>query len=429
MAKAAIRASVVHVSILLVMGLVLTALFPAPASALPGWARKYDTACATCHYPAPPRLNAYGHKFRRAQYRMEDEFNKDADWGNVGNYIAMRVRGRYDWDDREIEVLTPADDSPISSSFSLHDATLFYAGPISKHFSGFVELERPQDGDELEAVVSVGGIRGSPDRFGTFRIGQFHTLTRVGFGGLDRPTGISTPSPLSLPLVSGNGFKLNQDQVGVEGTYVWGDQRIIGQVLNGSDIDADVGTTNAGPAPTTDRSDQNTDKDFMLAYELMWGETASGLTVFLYDGTQDDQTSIGPPDEVSFQRYGVTAAQVWDNGFEVQGGYIIGSDDFNPATTAGGTVGDSVDGSGFWVEVAKYWSRAHDLAVFARFGSIDPNDDVDDDERDQITVGLVWPVADWHVRWGFEYRNISEDQTGGGSLDDDQVTVELMLNF
>ncbi|HEU4401414.1 MAG TPA: hypothetical protein VFT43_04860, partial [Candidatus Polarisedimenticolia bacterium] len=232
-------------SLLFVLAAAVMALFPSPASAIPAWSRKYGVACSTCHYPAPPRLNQYGHKFRRAQYRLPEEFNKEADWKSLGNYVAMRVRMRYEYESNEAT-------NSVTSSFNLSDATLFFAGPVSKNFSGFVELERPGNEEIVEAVVSIGGIRGKPDSFATFRAGQFHTLTRVGFGGLDRPTGITTPNALSRALVAGNAFKLNQDQVGVEGTYVHKNWRVIGQVLNGSDITVDATGTVYGPAaPST----------------------------------------------------------------------------------------------------------------------------------------------------------------------------------
>ncbi|MGE5760566.1 MAG: hypothetical protein ACM37V_09455, partial [Gemmatimonadota bacterium] len=41
-------------------------------AAIPAWARKYNVNCSHCHYPAPPRLNATGLRFRWAGYRMPD---------------------------------------------------------------------------------------------------------------------------------------------------------------------------------------------------------------------------------------------------------------------------------------------------------------------------------------------------------------------
>ena len=416
MVQRSIRARLVHVALLFVVAVALFALFPSSASAIPAWSRQYDVACSTCHYPAPPRLNAYGHKFRRAQFRLPDEFNKDADWKNLKNYVAMRIRARYEYDSNEGA-------NTITSGFKLNDATFFYAGPVSKNFSGFVELERPGDSPEVEAVVSIGGIRGKPDAFWTFRLGQFHTLTRVGFGGLDRPTGISTANALSRALVSGppavtaNSFKLNQDQVGLEGTYVRKNWRIIGQILNGSDL------LSAG---TVDRADESRAKDVVLAYEMMWGELASGFTAFVYDGEQNDPglPLTTAPNVLSMKRYGVTGAHVFKGGFEVQGGYVKGTDDYDVPY---GAV-DSVSGNGYWLELEQYFSKMKDLTIFGRYDSTDPNNDVDDNSRTQLTVGLVFPVADWHLRWALELRSIAQESTAG-DLKDKVAVGELMLNF
>lgn len=403
-----------RVALLFVLAASLTALFPSTASAIPAWSRKYSVPCSTCHYPAPPRLNQYGHKFRRAQYRLPEEFNKEADWKSLGNYVAMRIRASADYDSNEGA-------GTVTSGFHLNDATLFFAGPVSKNFSGFVELERPGDEEIIEAVVSIGGIKGKPDHFGTFRVGQFHTLARVGFGGLDRPTGITTPSALSRALVAGNAFKLNQDQVGVEGTYVQGNWRVIGQILNGSSL------TDPGPpavAQTTDQADQNRAKDYVLAYELMWGKTASGFSAFAYRGTQDDLTTVAAPDEVTMDRYGVTASQVFKGGFEVQGGFVKGKDKYRlPVATV-----DSIDGQGYWVEVEQYFEKAKDLTIFGRYDNTDPDKDTSDDVRKQVTVGLVLPIQDWHARWALELRDIKQE-SGTGDLKDRQAAVELMLNF
>ena len=416
MMQRSIHARLVHLALLFVVAVALVGLFPSSASAIPAFSRRYDVACSTCHYPAPPRLNAYGHKFRRAQFRLPDEFNKDADWKNLKNYVSFRIRGRYEYDSNEGA-------NSITSGFKLNDATFFYAGPVSKHFSGFAELERPGDSPEVEAVVSIGGIRGKPDAFWTFRLGQFHTLSRVGFGGLDRPTGISTPNALSRALVSGppgetaNSFKLNQDQVGLEGTYVRKNWRIIGQILNGSDL------LSAG---TVDRADESRAKDVVLAYEMMWGERASGFTAFVYDGEQNDPglPLTTAPNVLSMKRYGVTGAHVFKGGFEVQGGYVKGTDDYD--VPYGGA--DSVDGKGYWLEAEQYFSKMKDLTIFGRYDSTDPNDDVNDNSRTQLTVGLVFPVADWHLRWALELRSIAQESTAG-DLKDKVAVGELMLNF
>lgn len=400
--------------LLFFLGAAVITLFPSKASAIAAWSRRYDVPCAACHYPAPPRLNAYGHKFRQAQYRLPEEFNKDPDWKQLKNYLGFRIRGRYEYSSAENP--PSGDTHTVSSGFKLNDATLFYAGPVAKNFSGFVELERPGNEEIIEAVVSIGGITGNPDSFWTFRLGQFHTLTRVGWGGLDRPTGITTPDALSRDLTAGGtAFMLNQDQVGAEGTYVHKNWRIIGQVLNG--------ITTGGV--TADTSDQNKDKDVLLAYELMWGDIASGLTAYGYRGVQDDPTLIGPAqDRLVFTRFGVTAVQTWKGGLEVQGGFVQAKDNFDLSTLS------DIKGEGWWVEVEQYLKAAKDLTVFGRYDSTDPDTDVSMDSRTKITAGLVWPVGDWHARWALELRHITREQgVGNPDLTTQEAAVELMLNF
>jgi hypothetical protein len=222
--------------------------------------------------------------------------------------------------------------------------------------------------------------------------------------------------PLSRALVAGNPYTINQDQVGVEGAYVFKNHRFFGQVLNGADL---------GTASTTDHADQNRQKDWLVGYEFMWGDLASGLSLFYYDGTQDDLTSAVAPDVLKFKRYGVTASQVWKHGFEIQGGFVQGKDDYDIPIAPG--VEDRT-GQGYWVEVMQHWEAAHDLSVFGRYETLDPDTDVEENVRSAAIVGFVWPVASWHVRWGLELRSI-EQETAVDTFSDKQAAAELMLNF
>src|SRR5713101_5771652 len=62
---------------------------------IPAWARKYNMNCSGCHYPAAPRLNANGMRFKWAGYRMPDEFDESQSVEKVQNYLS--VRGRFDY--------------------------------------------------------------------------------------------------------------------------------------------------------------------------------------------------------------------------------------------------------------------------------------------------------------------------------------------
>src|SRR5438477_1851485 len=49
--------------------LLLAALAALPAQAIPAYARRYKTACTTCH-TLPPQLNSFGGAFRANGYRL-----------------------------------------------------------------------------------------------------------------------------------------------------------------------------------------------------------------------------------------------------------------------------------------------------------------------------------------------------------------------
>ncbi len=421
------RKSCARLLLFLLSGLALFTLFPERASAIPAWARRYGVPCSTCHYPAPPRLNAYGHRFRRAQYRLPEEFNQEPEWSKVQNYVAVRAVGGYTYSSAD----QPGSDvHDVTSTFTLDEINLFYAGPVTKHFSGFIELARPGDDTGIEALASVGGVFGKPDSFTTFRFGQFHTLVEAGWGGLDRSTGISSPDALSTPLTTATGFTLDQDQVGVEGTYVRKNWRIIGQVLNGANAVTTDGVLNPDLAfSTTDHADQNKNKDYVLAYELMWGDTASGLTAFGYKGVVEDPIQ-GPdnPDpalsRIDMTRLGLTAAQVWESGWEIQGGYVSAKDNFqNPALA-------DIKGQGWWIELEKYYKKLKDMTLLLRYDLTDPDTDVAKNSRTGWVLGAVWPVGEWHTKLAVEIRDVTQENGAGNpDLKTKEGAFELQLSF
>ena len=56
----------------LLTGALFVVLITPPASAIPAFARKYQTSCQTCHIGFP-KLNAFGEAFRLNGYRMPKE--------------------------------------------------------------------------------------------------------------------------------------------------------------------------------------------------------------------------------------------------------------------------------------------------------------------------------------------------------------------
>jgi hypothetical protein len=399
--------------------LLVLAATPGTSEAIPAWARKYGSACSYCHYPNVPRLNSRGHRFRRAGFRMKGEMGKPQEITKVGDFLAVRARVRYSYSKPDV--------GPSDNEFQLNDVTVFYGGALSAHVSGFSEIEIEGESGEVEVLATAFGLYGDWDNFATCRIGQMHTLTRVGFGGLDRPTGISTPLVLSSRVTSSVGgipFRLNEDQRGVEFTYVYGPGRVIGQILNGVDETGDG---------RGEGFDEDKDKDFVLAYEHILDELASGFTVFGYRGVEHlkfvDKNAI---DEVEFYRYGATLAKVFESGFELQGGYVRGFDDVpntlsgDPATTPpiAPKRGFDVTSEGAWAEMEYHISHLQ-LTPFGRFDFVNPKVGGKKTNQYQGTVGVAATYEDL-VRPAIEAQvldNRSKDTT------DYKLVAELMINF
>ncbi len=401
-----------------VTGLVSVALLGAllatvrDAKAIPAWARKYNADCTMCHYPVIPRLNSFGQQFRRAGYRTPDEFNKEQDVTKVGDFFATRLRGRFGYENKEGQI--------ERSQFTLHDATFFYAGAFSKNLSAFVEaeMEPEETGVEIGLTGHLMGVFGTSNRYFSIRGGQMHPLQRWGFGGFDRPSGISTNPVHSTSLTRGGaGFNLNQDQKGVEVSYVQGPGRLFGQILNGFD------DTASGTRRSIDIDPQ---KDYLVAYEHILDDIASGFTLFYYKGTRhstvDDPgapTAIG--NRFDFTRLGLNVNKIFPVGFgffELQGGFVR-SWDHVP-----GTVGPDVQSNAFYVESQQVLKDTW-LTFIERYSLIDQNAGAKNTVRQDYMLGVLAPVQTW-ARLAAEYTYTDNRATGNS---DHAALAEVQFNW
>lgn len=388
------------------------------AWAIPAWARKYGVSCNVCHRPSVPRLNDYGHRFRKLGYRVPEEVGHQPEYKEIGQYISMRGRMRYDHED--------FDHGRNTSGFRWNDATLFYAGPVTPNLSSFFELE-VNESNEIEPLGQFSWLFGEPKRYAQLRIGQFHALSRVGWGGFDRPSGISTATPIASTLTTtANPFTLGKDQRGLELTVgVNEDIRLIGQVLNG------LNTSGEG---TTGTRDNDTNKDVLLAYEHMFGKHGSGLTGVFYRGTwrQAAGTVVSgttlPDDDAftrfNFYRYGLTGSYVFETPFlkdhesELQGGAIFSRDE-GPRSYPGGK--PDVDGQAYYMGVEQYFGNA---ALFSRLDLRNLDVAGSGNWRRQYTIGASKMVNDY-LRLAVE--GFVKDQQG--ATDSIGTNVEAMFNF
>ncbi|HET8580814.1 MAG TPA: hypothetical protein VFL31_07430 [Nitrospiraceae bacterium] len=393
--------------VVVVVGLILASV--RESQAIPAWARKYNADCSMCHYPVIPRLNSFGHQFRRAGYRLAEEFGKEQDVTRVGDFLSVRLRPRFSYQDMQGQIK--------KSQFTLNDATFFYAGAISKNFSGFVESEIESDGD-IELIGQLQGVFGKSDRYLSFRMGQMHTLPRVGFSGFDRPSGISTNPLLSTTLtragpINGANFALNTDEKGLEIAYVQGRGRLLAQVLDGVNQD---GSGTASPG------DVDADKDFLVAYEHILDDIASGVTAFYYKGSYPGIASPSAVSELfNFYRLGIMANKVFPVGFgyfELQGGYIRSSDNV-PAQ-----VGPNVRGHAGYVESQQYLTGP-EITFLERFSIIDMETVSNNVRREDFTIGVVAPVQTW-LRVAAEYTYTTFNGANGTGL---STVLELQANW
>lgn len=398
------------------------------AEAIPAWARRYNADCTMCHTMLP-RLNTMGHKFRRLGYRMPDEFDTagaDIAWdelAKVANYIAARGRGRV--------VYTNAKGTPATFSFSeggKPDVTLFYAGPVSRNFSFFFELPFEPAG-ELE-VGQIMANFGSSDRFFFSRIGQFHQFSRVGYGGLDRPIGLSNPQVFDVRV---NGFRPRLDNVGVEMGFSAGNFTGLIQATNG--ITATGGAAMEGTDPNKAK-DLGVlfeylipDRDASVSLLYVYGRAPMPLTDADADGDIDD--ALAGSTGTRYHRIYVFA----DHTFEPLGlkpliGGGIGFD--NQFITGLGTTAAALltaSNSRSWFSFVELDQRLNeDLYADVRFDYYDPTNQGEATAATRKSWmgsgGLVWKVQRF-LRLAAEYQvmdNKSQNATH-------QARGEMMLNF
>src|SRR5881296_1277509 len=90
-----VRTKIINASVAAIA--VLATLSPSDVFGIANWARKYNVDCATCHSPAVPRLNAFGHQFRKMGYRMDTEIKegKPEAYKEIGNFVSVRLRAGY----------------------------------------------------------------------------------------------------------------------------------------------------------------------------------------------------------------------------------------------------------------------------------------------------------------------------------------------
>jgi hypothetical protein len=369
---------------------------------IPAWARKYNMNCSGCHYPAPPRLNATGMRFKWAGYRMPDEIGEKTDVEKVQNYVAAHGVVQYEW--------TKTQGGTSTGAFAVPEVGLFYAGPLGRAFSGFFEFERVSDGT-TDLVAHVSGLWGKPRAYGGFRVGQMHTINEWGVAGFDRHLSINDIAPLGT-ITAAIPFSFDMG-VGAEGYYVTGSNRFSVQVTNGIDLS---GSGAPGASGNT--------KDVAVIDQLLYDSVGSGIEAVGYYGTLRGIDTLGAPSlDSHFWRLALTANKLYKD-FEILGGVVYGKDFDLPAALA--FPGNENKGVGYWVS-GQYFMPRTPLVLFGRYEFVDPNTQTSNDAVRHFVAGAVVPInLPQYLRWTLEYR---QDSPQGGLPKTNDLATELQLNF
>lgn len=182
-------------------------LWPAPADAIPAFARKHDLSCTACH-TKPPRLNDFGEAFHMAGFRIpavnDGERHRKRQIGRIWseadllNALALRARG---------DILTGASGAAAGDDeldiASLRSAELYLAGTLTDDISYFFVFEGNEDhfgiGHEffvlanLEALWRRNGTGHDPHGDGPMIMGPM-----IMAGKIDPSTNFSYPTNRQL---------------------------------------------------------------------------------------------------------------------------------------------------------------------------------------------------------------------------------------
>lgn len=371
------------------------------SAAIPPWARKYNTNCSHCHYPAPPRLNAAGLRFRWAGYRMPEEMGEQVDVEKVQNYLAGALETAFEYEK------TSGQDA--AGGFTTPMVGAFYAGPFGRNFGGFLGLEFGSD-NETERTGQVTAVWGKEQSFLGLRGGLMHNLVEWGVAGFDRTLGIEAPTPVDGPVTTSVPFALGSTALGLEGFFVRGSNRLSAQVLNGVD-----------PAGDLTASDADINKDFVVTDQYLLDDAGSGVQALGYFGSIVGLDATTDPALAShFLRLGVSANKIFGNA-QLIGALVYGKDTKLPAAAP------DQKGMGYWVEGQYTFPKKSNFTLYGRFEFVDPNSDVSADGSHRIVFGGMLPVTlPQYMRATLEYHL---DKPQGGGPKTNALAAQVLLFF
>lgn len=217
----------------LIICILLIAASNKPASALPAFARRYQTSCTTCH-AIIPKLNPFGIAFRNNGYRVpinNDSLVKVVDV-SLGAPAWKRLWPKAVWPGaipgnapiaiRAINDVNIRPSQPVNLNFDFPSfLSLYFAGPAGDTFSFFGQTAIVGVTNTVSLDRAYAQFRISPERAGAnwlnLKIGRLDTRAEPFSSTFRRTTaqGYNTSAYRAVP----DGFRFQDHDMGAE---IWG---------------------------------------------------------------------------------------------------------------------------------------------------------------------------------------------------------------
>lgn len=402
------------------------------SAAMPMWARRYGFDCGVCHTTVPS-LNRTGYQFRRAGFRMPDEYGQDAKFASLKDIYSTRIREEF-----QIKQTKQSGTPDVNSSaFAFHELTFYpITGAIGKWWAAESELTfNPDEAVEIENAY-IRGTYPKGDWLLTARAGIFHPFE--GYGASDRP--ISNIQPLFRASVAKNGTfdsKIKfwgQDQEGLEAGATYKDTTLSLAVFNG--YDAQEGSAALG--------DDNRRKDLLLFFNQMLGDKAavsaeylSGSALFAADGKVPSEAAVDvsaagvvsgvAENPAAWNNYYTRTAlygnyKVMGDKLDLLAGYGMGQDHY-PVTV---TDHSGTFNSGGWFAEARSALHKHFTAGL-RYDTFRPTTKTSGNDVNALTLTGVVPFEE--IKFLVDYQNKVTKSPTAADKTDQTIRLEWMVIF
>jgi hypothetical protein len=387
------------------------------AQALPLWARRYGVSCNVCHTTIPA-LTKTGYLFRRAGFRLPNEYGQEAQYSGLKDFWAARVQ-----EDFQVTSSRQAGATTSNSSGFVNQGTAVFpiSGAFGRWWAARGELTiMPNSPIEVEQAYAVAAYpRG--DWIFTARAGIMHPFW--GYGASDES--LSNFDPLIWSETANNaGFDsvvtlMGQSQEGAEVSAGYKDTTLSLAVWNGYNTAS--GAANQG--------DDDNRRDYRLFFNQIFGDAAAFSAEYLRGNSNWGALGAVPSGTVPvtwrnyYQRYAFYGNyKVLGDALDVLGGYAGGRDHFHdPTTDTPGTFN-----SGGWFGEVR--SKLHEhFTASVRYDAFRPTTRVSSNDERAITVTGVVPFE--NIRFMVDYQNKQTKFPTTSAQTDQTTQLECMLIF